>query len=210
MSISQNTLPGVHWQEPMEGLEFGELFLGGVVSNYLARGRISGFGFCFTDRRIIGFKMRRVALALKAPFVAAIGVLYVVVILGTLSGAALLALFLPLVLHLANWPITALTGRTSERILSRKASDPSKLMKRRRDFELRRNQIEELLMKSPGNGHNILRTGGLGGYLKITLKDYHSKPIEVKIHGWKQHQRLRDLVINFSSSEPKVRALEYP
>ena len=210
MSTSQNTLPGVHWQEPMEGLEFGELFLGAIASSYFAHGRISGFGFCFTDRRIIGFKMRRIALALKAPFVATIGVLYLVAILEALSGTALLALLLPLVVHLANWPVTVLTSRSSESILSRRAGDPSKLMKRRRDFELRRYQIEELLMKSPGKGRNLLRTGGVGGYLKITLKDYQLKPIEIKIHRWNQHQRLRDLVINFSNREPKVRALEYP
>jgi len=50
----------------------------------------------------------------------------------------------------------------------------------------------------------------MGGYLKITPKDYRLRKIEIKIRGWNQHQRLRDLVINFSSREPKVRALEYP
>jgi hypothetical protein len=210
VSNSQKTLAGVQWQEPIEGLEFGELFLGGIASSYFAHGRIFGFGFCFTDRRIIGLRMRRVALTLKAPFVTLIGVVYLVVILEALSGTALLAFLLPIVLHLANWPITAVTSRTSESFLSKNASDPSKLMKRRRDFELRRNQIEEMLMKSPGKSRNILRMGSSGGYLKITLKDYHSKPIEIKIHGWKQHQKLRELVINFSSREPKIRALEYP
>jgi len=154
--------------------------------------------------------MRRVALILNTPFVAATGALYVVVILETLSGTALLALLLPLVLHLANWPITILTNRISENILSRKGLGPSKLLERRRDFEVRRSHIEELLMKSPGKGRNLLRSVGIGGYLKITPKDYHLKQIEIRIRGWNQHQRLRDLVINFSSREPKVRALEYP
>jgi len=211
VSGSEETLPGIRWQEPIEGLEFGELFLGGIASSYFARGRVFGFGVIFTDRRIIGFKMRHVALTLKAPFVAVIGVLYLVVILETLSGTAFLALLLPLVVHLANWPVTVLTSRFSQSIMSRKAVDPSKLMKRRKDFELRRNQIEELLMKSPGKGRNILRTAGVGGYLKITPKDYSLKPIEIRIHGGgNQHQRLRELVINFSSREPKVRAFEYP
>ena len=180
-------MPGLEWREPIEGLEFGELFLGAITSTFFARGRFSGYGICFTDRRIIGFRMRRVALILKTPFVAAIGALYLVVILETLSGTALLALLLPLVLHLANWPITILTNRISENILSRKALGPSKLLERRRDLELRRNQIEELLMKSPGKGRNLLRSGGMGGYLKITLKDYRLRKIEIKIRGWNQH-----------------------
>jgi len=210
VNILQDTLSGLEWREPIEGLEFGELFLGAITSTFFARGRFSGYGICFTDRRIIGFRMRRVALILKTPFVAAIGALYLVVILETLSGTALLALLLPLVLHLANWPITILTNRISENILSRKGLDPSKLLERRRDFEVRRSHIEELLMKSPGKGRNPLRSVGIGGYLKITPKDYHLKQIEIRIRGWNQHQRLRDLVINFSSREPKVRALEYP
>lgn len=66
-------------------------------------------------------------------------------------------------------------------------------------------------MKDPGKGLGILRTGGLGGYLKITPKDFHQgRLIEIKIYGWRQYQRLRDLIIDFSSMEPKIRSLEYP
>jgi hypothetical protein len=204
-------LSSLQWREPIEGLEFGELFLGGMASVHLARGHLAGYGFCFTDRRIIGFKMRRVSLALKVPFIAAIGVLYVFIVFEILSGTGpWFAILAPSVIHVVDWPAAVLTNRISERILSRTAADPSKLMKKRKDFELRKNQIEELTMKNPGKGLSRLRTGGTGGYLRITQKDYRSKPIEIKINGWKQHQRLRDLVINFSSREPKVRALEYP
>src|SRR5438093_12203335 len=99
--------------------------------------------------------MRGVRLIVRTSCVAAIGALSLVVNLETLSRTALLALILPLVLHLANWPITILTSRISENILSRKALGPSKLLERRRDLELRRNQIEELLMRSPGKDRNL-------------------------------------------------------
>jgi len=155
--------------------------------------------------------MRRFSLALKAPFVAAIGVIYLVVILETLSGPGLLLGFLlPLVLHVVNYPIAWLTNRISESVLSRRTVDPSRLLKRKRDLELRRAQIEELLMKSPEKGVSLLRMSSYSGYLKITPTDYSSRPIEIKLRGWKQGQKLRDLVISFSSREPKVRALEYP
>ena len=211
VSNSHDTLSGLQWHEPVEGLEFGELLLGTVASTYFARGRTSGYGVCFTDRRIIGFRMRRFSLALKAPFVAAIGVIYLVVILETLSGPGLLLGFLlPLVLHVVNYPIAWLTNRISESVLSRRTVDPSRLLKRKRDLELRRAQIEELLMKSPEKGVSLLRMSSYSGYLKITPTDYSSRPIEIKLRGWKQGQKLRDLVISFSSREPKVRALEYP
>lgn len=210
MSISQETLSGFQSPEPIVGFEFGELFLGGIASTYFVRGRFSGYGFYFTDRRIIGLKMRRVALAVKAPFEAAIIALYLIIIFETLSGAAqLVSLLLPLVLHFANWPLTVLTRRISQNIISRKTADASKLMRQKRDFELRRNEIEELLMKSPSK-RSLLEIRGTGGYLRITTKDFRVKPILVKVQAWKQHQKLRDLVIDFSSREPRVRAMEYP
>jgi hypothetical protein len=211
VTSSKDASTSLLWHEPIERLEFSELFLGGMASTYFARGRPSGYGFCFTDRRIIGFRMRRVSLAVEAPFLGLIGVLYLAVLFEFISGTAvLLGFLLPLILHAANIPITWLTNGISESVLSRRARDTSKLLKRRRDFELRRNQIGELLMKSPGKCPSMLRTGGAGGYLRITPTDYRSKPIEIKVHRWTQHQRLRDLVISFSSREPKVRALEYP
>jgi len=152
--------------------------------------------------------MRRVALAVKTPFEAVFVALYLIVIFETLSGVAqLVGLLLPLVVHFVNIPLTILTRRISENIVSRKAADAPKLLKQPRDFELQRNEIEELLMKNPVRRLNL---SGSKGYLRITPKDHRVEPIEIKIYGWKQHQNLRDLVISFSSREPKVKALEYP
>ncbi|HYY90678.1 MAG TPA: hypothetical protein VE955_01675 [Candidatus Dormibacteraeota bacterium] len=81
MTSTKDASASVLWHEPIEGLEFGELLLGSMASTYFARGRTSGYGFCFTDRRIIGFRMRRVSLALKAPFITLISVLYLFVLL---------------------------------------------------------------------------------------------------------------------------------
>src|SRR5436309_1964538 len=85
--------------------------------------------------------------------------------------------------------------------------DVAWLIKRKKDFELSKKEIEELLMKSPLRGLNL---GGGRGYLRITPKDPQVQPIEIKVHGWNQHLKLRDLVINFASREPRVRAVEYP
>ncbi len=47
------------------------------------------------------------------------------------------------------------------------------------------------------------------GYLRITPKSHVEKPIEIKIHGLKQFQTLRQIVIEFAARQPQVRALEY-
>jgi hypothetical protein len=150
--------------------------------------------------------MRLLAQALLLPYAIVVGSLYLLTLFELGSRAALF-LLLPLVVILADQGLRILSRRFSERILSRKDSDTTWALKVKRDFEFPRNMIEELLMKSPTKGLNL---GSSKGYLRITSKDYALKPLEIKTHGWKQHQKLRDLVINFASREPKVRALEYP
>ena len=206
VSISQDTSSALRWHEPIEGLEFGELFLGGIASTYLGRGRSIGYAVHFTDKRVIGVRMRLLAQALLVPYLIIVGSLYLLTLF-EIASRAILFVFLPFVIILADQGLRILSRRFSERIISRKGADVTWSMKRKRDFEFPRNAIEELLMKSPLRGLNL---GSSKGYLRITLKDHRVKLIEIKTHGWKQHQKLRDLVINFSSSEPKVRALEYP
>jgi hypothetical protein len=203
---SQDTMSSLQWREPVEGFEFGEHFLGGIASTYLGRGRSIGYAVYFTDRRVIGVKMRLLAQALLLPYTIVVGSLYLLTLFELGSHAALF-LLLPLVVIFADQGLRFLSRRFSERILSRRGSDTSWALKVKRDFEFPRNMIEELLMKSPMRGLNL---GSSKGYLRIALKDHSVKPIEIKTHGWKQHQKLRDLVINFASREPKVRALEFP
>ena len=73
------------------------------------------------------------------------------------------------------------------------------------DFELRREEISELLMKHVIRG----RLSSQPGYLRITPRSGLEKQIEIKIHGIKQVQILRDIVIEFAARQPQVRALEY-
>lgn len=119
----------------------------------------------------------------------------------------MLLIFLPMVLWGADTSLRVLWRRFSERVVSCRESVPSRLVKRNRDFEVKRDAIGELLMKRPPRG---LSLGLEKGYLKIFRKNDPAEPIEIKIHGWQQSQRLRDIVISFSSREPKVKAMEYP
>ena len=206
MTTLPATTSGLRWKEGTEGLQFGELFLGGVASIYLGRGRSSGYGLYFTDQRVFGVRMRLLAQALLAPYLIVISLLYLVVFF-ELGSREILFLFLPLVIILADQALRVLSRRFSERIISRRSVDIAWLIKRKKDFELSKKEIEELLMKSPLRGLNL---GGNRGYLRITSKDHHLQPIEIKVQGWNQHLKLRDLVINFASREPRVRAVEYP
>src|SRR5207302_8601680 len=142
----------------------------------------------------------------SGPYLIVISSLYLLLFF-ELGSREILFLFLPLALILADHALRVLSRRFSERIISRKGVDVAWLTKRKKDFELSKKEIEELLMKSPLRGLNL---GGSRGYLRITPKDHQVQPIEIKIHGWNQHQKLRDLVINFASREPRVRAVEYP
>ena len=206
MTTSPGATSGLRWKEGTEGLQFGELFLGGLASTYLGRGRSIGYGLYFTDQRVFGVRMRLLAQALLAPYLIVISLLYLVVFF-ELGSREILFLFLPLVIILADHALRVLSRRFSERIISRRSLDIAWLIKRKKDFELSKKEIEELLMKSPLRGLNL---GGSRGYLRVTPKDHHVRPIEIKVHGWNQHLKLRDLVINFASREPRVRAVEYP
>ena len=177
-----------------------------MASTYLGRGRSIGYGLYFTDQRVFGVRMRLLAQALLAPYLIVISLLYLVVFF-ELGSREILFLFLPLVIILADQALRVLSRRFSERIISRKSVDVAWLIKRKKDFELSKKEIEELLMKSPLRGLNLV---GSRGYLRITPKDHHVQPIEIKVHGWNQHLKLRGLVINFSSREPRVKAVEYP
>ena len=204
--MSRAYTSGVQWHEPTEGLEFGEILLGGVASTYLGRGRSLGYALLFTDSRIIGVRLRRITQAILLPYTIAISGLYILTIFAFGAGSVLL-IFLPLVFFGADSILRLFWRRLSERVISRRQSHPSRVLKSTRDFEVKRNAIQELLMKSPPKG---LTLGLDKGFLKIFLKSDAEKPIEIKIHGWQQSQKLRDLVITFSSREPRVRALEYP
>src|SRR5207247_9456790 len=119
----------------------------------------------------------------------------------------ILLLYTCFVVILCDDDLRVVSRRFYERIISRKGVDVAWLIKRKKDFELSKEEIEELLMKSPLRGLNL---GGSRGYLRITLKDDQVQPIEIKVQGWNQHLTLRDIVINFAGREPSVRAVEYP
>ena len=199
-------MSGLQWYEPIEGLEFGEIYLGGMASTYLSRGWSTGYAVFFTDKRAIGVRMGNRTRALLLPYSIAIASLYILAIFFIKSELWLIVLF-PLVVWVADTVLRFVARKLAERVISRWGADAAKLMKRKRDFEFRRNDIEELLMQNVGRG---LSLGRMAGYLKITPKDHSLQSITIKIHRWNESERLRDLVINFSSREPKVKALEYP
>lgn len=206
VDCSQDTVSGLQWHEPIEGLDFGEVLLGGIASTYLGRGRSIGYAIVFTDRRIIGVRLRRITQAILLPYMIAIGALYILTVF-VLGAGSLLLILLPMVLWGADTSLRVLWKRFSERVVSRRESDPARLVRRKRDFEVKRDTIEELLVKNAPRG---LTLGLDKGYLKIFRKSDPAEPIEIKIHRWQQSQKLRDLVIRFSSREPKVKAMEYP
>jgi hypothetical protein len=120
---------------------------------------------------------------------------------GPLYGIFLLP-FLPVILDLG---IRRLRHAVPERIVRKNTPTTTSELGSRIDFELKREEIAELLMKHVVGGMLSPRPG----YLRITQRSHLEKPIEIKIHGIKQFQTLREIVIEFAARQPQVRALEY-
>ena len=179
--------------------------MAGFTSASLSRGRYPGYGLYFSKTRIIGVRKWRISLvfvlALTVPLFA--GLLYLNFALG-FSGppyATFLLLFPPLILDQA---IRRLSRVVAERIIRKNNPATTSELSSKTDFELRREEISELLMKHVIWG----RLSSQPGYLGIT-PSHLEKPIEIKIHGIKQFQTLREIVIEFATRQPQVRALEY-
>src|SRR5207247_11426732 len=101
MTTSPGATSGLRWKEGTEGLQFGELFLGGMASTYLGRGRSIGYGLYFTDQRVFGVRMRLLEQALLAPYLIVISSLYLLVLF-ELGYREILFLLLLLVLFYAG------------------------------------------------------------------------------------------------------------
>jgi hypothetical protein len=212
MTVPQNELSGLQWREPIEELEFGETFLGAIASTYFARGLFSGYGFVFTNRRIIGFNARRVPLVAKTALIVPTLVAYVIGSYEAFSRQLiLLGLLLPLILPFVDWANRIVTRRITERIVSQEALTPSAMLRQKKNFEIPRSAIREMSMMSPNRTWSQLGTGGTG-YIQILTSDPQSGPVYVKISGKRhqiQYENLRDLIIKFGSPDPRVRAIEY-
>jgi hypothetical protein len=120
---------------------------------------------------------------------------------GPLYGVFLLP-FLPMILDLG---LRRLRHAVPERIVRKNTPTTTNELGSRIDFELRREEIAELLMKHIVEG----RLSPQPGYLRITPRSHLEKPIEIKIHAIKQFKTLREIVIEFAARQPQVRALEY-
>ena len=92
-----------------------------------------------------------------------------------------------------------------ERIMRKSNPTTTSELGPRIDFELRREEIAELFMMHLTGG----KLSPQPGYLRITPKSRPQNPIEINIHGLKQFQTLREIVIEFAARQPQVRALDY-
>ncbi len=178
----------------------------GFTSVYLSRGHSKGYGLYFSKTRIFGVRKRRASftfdLALTVPLAAVLLYLELVLRFSGPSYAVFLLLFLPVILDQA---IRRLRQAVPERITRKNNPTTSSELGSRIDFEHRREEIAELLLRHFVGG----RLSPMDGSFRITLKSHPGRPIEIRIHGMKQFQTLREIVIEFAARQPQVRALEY-
>jgi hypothetical protein len=178
----------------------------GVTSVFLSRGPSTGHGLYFSNTRIIGVRKRRTSLffglALGVPLFALLVYLDFVL---RFSGPLYVVFLLPFLPVVFDQTIRRLRKVVPERIVRRSNPMTTSDLGPKIDFELRREEIAELLMKHITGGPLSRQPG----YLRIVSKNPSQKPIEIKIHAIKQLQELRELVIEFAARQPQVRAQEY-
>jgi hypothetical protein len=179
--------------------------IAGFTSVFLSRGRPPGYGLYFSNTRIIGVRKRKtslvIGLALTVPVLAL--TLYLNFVL-RFSGPFYAVFLLPLLPLIFDLGLRRLRRVVPERIM-RKSNPTTTELGPRIDFELRREEIAELFMMHLMGG----RLSPQPGYLRITPKSRPQNPIEIKIHGLKQFQTLREIVIEFAARQPQVSAIEY-
>jgi len=178
----------------------------GFTSVLLSRGRPAGYGLYFSKTRIIGVRKRKtslvIGLALTVPVLALTLYLNFVLRFSGPFYAVFLLPFLPLISDLG---LRRLRRVVPERIMRKSNPTTTSELGPRIDFELRREEIAELFMMHLTGG----KLSPQPGYLRITPKSRPQNPIEINIHGLKQFQTLREIVIEFAARQPQVRALDY-
>jgi hypothetical protein len=178
------------WIEPDESLDPGEFLLGGSTSTNLSRGRVVGYGLYFTNRRVIGIKRKRIGQVI---LVTAAGLgLTGLLIQFLLLRDPLLGLLAPL-FYGVDPASRYLTQKFGERILSRADKNKSRQLRRKRDFEARREEISAM---------HLGKSSKHAWRLDIVYKDPEKKEIRIKIAGGKHYQILRDIVDAFSRIQP--------
>ena len=93
-----------------------------------------------------------------------------------------------------------LTKKFGERFLSRSDMDKSRQLKRKRDFETRREEISALYMS---------KATKKTWKLDIVYKEPGKKDVRINISGEKHYQILRNLVDAFSKLQPTIYFREY-
>jgi hypothetical protein len=180
--------------------------IAGFTSVFLSRGRKAGYGLYFSKTRIIGVRKRKtslvIGLALTAPVLTLTLYLNFALRFSGPFYAVFLLPFLPLIFDLG---LRRLRRVVPERIMRKSNPTTTSELGPRIDFELRGEEIAELFMMHLMGG----RLSPQPGYLRITPKSRPQNPIEIMIHGLKQFQTLREIVIEFAARQPQVSAIEY-
>lgn len=172
----------------------------------MSRGRSPGYGLYFSKTRIIGVRKRRVSFVFGLVFgVPLLALLLYLDFTLRFSGPYYAVFLLPFLPAIAELGVRRLRHTVPEKIMRKSNPTTTSELGPRLDFELRREEISQLLMKHISGGM-LLREPG---YLRITLRDHSQKPIEIKIHEIKQLRELRELVIEFAAGTPQVRAVEW-
>ena len=172
--------------------------MGGSTSTSLARGRVVGYGVYFTSRRIIGVKRKGVSLILS---IASAGLILPSLFIPFLYFHNSLLGFLAGLLPVVADPVSKyLTRKFGERFLSRSDKDKSRQLRRKRDLEVRREQISAFYLG---------KTSKKEWSFDIVYKEPGKKDVRIKIAGGKHYLILRDLADAFSRIQPTIYFHEY-
>lgn len=173
--------------------------LGGVTSTRLVRDRRPGYGIYFTSKRIVGVRRRFPALTINLML---LGLLVSFAFFFTILNRPISPydLLVSILIPLSGPVFGALSSSVADRMLARGDSDLKRQLRRKREFDIPREQILDLSIQHPFKKFYGMRNG----VFNIRLKQYGTSTFSVNVNGWNQYVKLRELVIAFSKFQPPV------
>ena len=176
--------------------------LGLMVSSYLARDSFPGYGIYVTDQRILGIGKKTI------PGIIMLVTAGTVIILSFLTffispKDATIAILMMAVFAVRPFP----RGTRLADKLMHENSGGTQLWSGKKDFELTRDQISQIVI-SPPRKYSPGNFGFRSGHLFIITSNISSNTIRIKILGLDQFSQIATLMRDFCSLDPRLAYVE--
>ena len=176
-------------------------FSGRLASSYLSRGGIPGYELYLSEERVVGINRRRI------PFLITLTLLAIVIASGFVAitlvpSSLMIVLILLFLLTFVRFPQVS---KLTDEWLKRHPAQSNESIHEKADFELAKDQIQEIMISKWQPGQFLGTKFGVGkGYILIFPANPGAKPIRIEILGLNQYNEVANLMEAFCSLSPPV------